>query len=177
MKRLISALAVIAAVLSFTSCEKDSENSIVGTWYATTAEISMDGVKMEVDISERGGDIEFTFKKDGTGYITTYDDEGSETSNLTYSVSGNMLTLTADGETHSFPFSITENHMTLTLGEEFFEGQGSGSLVLHFEKGKHKPKNSIIGTWKATGAEISMDGFKMEIPTNNIEYTFRRDGT
>ena len=134
MKRLISALAVIAAVLSFTSCEKESENSIVGTWKATTAEMSMDGIKMEVDISERGGNIEFTFKKDGTGSITTYNEEGSATSNLTYSISGNMLTLTAEGESHSLPFSIAENHMTLTFGEEFFEGEGPSSLVLHLEK-------------------------------------------
>ena len=132
MKRLISALAVIAAVLSFTSCEKDSENSIVGTWYATTAEISMDGVKMEVDISERGGDIEFTFKKDGTGYITTYDDEGSETSNFTFSAIGDILKLTYDGETEICTFSVKGDYMTITF-EENIEGEVA-LVVLHLEK-------------------------------------------
>ena len=134
MKRLISVLAVIVAVLSFTSCEKQPEKAIVGTWKATTAEMSVGGMKMEVDVSEMGGNIEFTFKNDGTGSITFSDEDGSETSNMTYSVSDNLLTLTADGETHSFPFSIVENHMTMTFGEEFFEEEGPSSLVLHLEK-------------------------------------------
>ena len=133
MKRFFI-LTALLAILGLSSCEKEPSKAIVGTWKATTAEMSIGGIKMEVDITEMGGNIEFTFKKDGTGHATLSNDEVNETANLTYSVAGNMLTITVDGETHAFPFSIEENHMTLTFSDEFLEEEGATSLLLHLEK-------------------------------------------
>ena len=133
MKRFIIALAAIAAVLGFTSCEKEAEKAIVGTWKATKVEISMGGMKMETDLSEMGGEISFTFEKDGTGYATG--NFGGEVANedMTYSVSGNMLSMNIEGETKTIPFYIDGKHMTMTFDEEFTEEEGM-SVILHLEK-------------------------------------------
>ena len=77
MKKLIIALAAIAAVIGLASCEKDPSKAIIGTWEATTVEMTIEGMKMEMDIEEMGANISFTFKKDGTG-IASFAEDGEK---------------------------------------------------------------------------------------------------
>jgi hypothetical protein len=133
MKKFIIVLAAVIAAFGFSSCEKEAEKAIVGTWKAIKAEISMGDMKMETSLSEMGGELSFTFEKDGTGYATG--NFGGELANeeLTYSVSGNKLYITIEGETEVFPITIDGKYMTMTFDENFTEEEGM-SLILHFEK-------------------------------------------
>ena len=69
MRKLIITLAAIAAVIGLASCEKEASKAIVGTWEATTVEMTMEGIKMEMDITEFGTAMEITFNDNGTGTI------------------------------------------------------------------------------------------------------------
>ena len=133
MKKLILALAAVIAAFGFTSCEKEAENAIVGTWKATKAEISMGEMKMETNLSEMGGELTFTFNNDGTGYA--YGNFNGEIADepLTYSISGNMLSMTIEDETETLPFTIDGKYMTMTFDESVTEEEGM-KLILHFEK-------------------------------------------
>ena len=133
MKKFIIALAAIFAVFGFTSCEKEPSKAIVGTWKATTVEMSIQGIKMEMDMAEMGGEMEFTFEKDGTGYARENFEGESVTSDMTYSIAGNMLTMTIEGDTESIPFTIDGNHMTWTMDGEFIGEEGM-NVIIHFEK-------------------------------------------
>lgn len=133
MKKLIIALAAIAAVIGLASCEKDPSKAIIGTWEATTVEMTIEGMKMEMDIAEMGTNVSFTFRKDGTG-VASFTEEGvSEDIELTYSATETMLTVTIQGDTESFPYSVDGTDMTITLDGEILEEPGM-KVVLHFVK-------------------------------------------
>lgn len=133
MRKLIITLAAIAAVIGLASCEKDPSKAIIGTWEATTVEMTIEGMKMEMDIAEMGTNLSFTFRKDGTG-VASFAEEGvSEDIELTYSATETMLTVTIQGDTESFPYSIDGTDMTITLDGEILEEPGM-KVVIHFVK-------------------------------------------
>ena len=133
MKKLIIALAAIAAVIGLASCEKEPSKAIIGTWEATTVEMTIEGMKMEMDIEEMGANLSFTFKKDGTGVASFAVDGETENEDFTYTATDTMLTMDIDGDTESFPYSIEGNNMTITLDGEFLEEPGM-KVVIHFVK-------------------------------------------
>ena len=135
MKRFIIALAAVIAAFGFTSCEKEAEkiDPIVGTWKATKMEMTMGGMTQELELSMMGGEIEFTFEKDGKGKVEANFDGETVSEVMTYNISGDLLSMTIEDETVTFPFHIDGKHMTLSFGEEFIEIEGATAL-LHFEK-------------------------------------------
>ena len=133
MKRLISVFAVIAALLSFTSCEKEATKAIVGTWEATTAELSMGSMKMEVDIAEAGYQIKITFNKDGVATLTQTVEGESVSATVSYSVDGNTLIIEEEGEVAQIPITIEKKHMTWTVDGEMLDEPGA-MVTIHFEK-------------------------------------------
>ena len=126
-------ISAIMAVLGLASCNKEESKAIVGKWEATTIEMTIEGIKMEMDIAEMGTSVSFTFRKDGTG-VASFTEEGvSEDIELTYSATETMLTVTIQGDTESFPYSIDGTDMTITLDGEFLEEPGM-KVILHFVK-------------------------------------------
>ena len=121
------------AVLGLTSCEKEPSKAIVGTWEATTVEMSISGMKMEMDITEMGSEMKITFKDNGTATITETSEEESISMDFSYSVEGNTLILEAEGDLVEIPITIEKDHMTWTMDGEMLDEPGA-NIVIHFEK-------------------------------------------
>ncbi len=99
-KRLAAAAVILAMVFALSACGKS--NSIVGKWEATedgiTAayEFKSDG---SGSLSVSGVSVDITWKTEGDQLTVSMELLGSEDSQAyTYSLKGNELTLSADGE-------------------------------------------------------------------------------
>ena len=132
MKRFLI-LTALMAVLGLTSCEKEPSKAIVGTWEATTVEMSISGMKMEMDITEMGSKMKITFKDNGTATITETSEGESISMDFSYSVEGNTLILEAEGDLAEIPITIEKDHMTWTMDGEMLDEPGA-NIVIHFEK-------------------------------------------
>ena len=132
MKRFLI-LTALMAVLGLTSCEKEPSKAIVGTWEATTVEMNISGMKMEMDITEMGSEMKITFKDNGTATITETSEGESMSMDFSYSVEGNTLILEAEGDLTEIPITIEKNHMTWTMDGEMLDEPGA-NIVIHFEK-------------------------------------------
>ena len=132
MKRFLI-LTALMAVLGLTSCEKEPSKAIVGTWEATTVEMSISGMKIEMDITEMGSEMKITFKDNGTATITETSEGESMNLDFSYSVEGNTLILEAEGDLAEIPITIENDHMTWTMDGEMLDEPGA-NIVIHFEK-------------------------------------------
>ena len=132
MKRFLIMTALMA-VLGLTSCEKEPSKAIVGTWEATTVEMSISGMKMEMDITEMGSEMKITFNDNGTATITETSEGESMSMDFSYSVEGNTLILEAEGDLAEIPITIEKDHMTWTMDGEMLDEPGA-NIVIHFEK-------------------------------------------
>ena len=109
MKNLIKLSLVLFFALPVltTSCDKDEELSeLVGTWeYSESA----GGFTLTTSI---------TFNSDKTGkmlMISSFNGENETlSSNFTWSTQGDILSTTAEGETTSVKYSISGNKLTIT---------------------------------------------------------------
>ena len=133
MRKLIITLAAIAAVIGLASCEKEASKAIVGTWEATTVEMTMEGMKMEMDITEFGTAMEITFNDNGTGTIIETLEGDSVNMDFTYSMEGNTLTIEAEGDVAEIPVTIEKKNMTMTISGEMMEEPGM-DITIHFVK-------------------------------------------
>ena len=108
LKTLLAMSLILLICVSLTACGKD----IVGTWKVKT--MSSQGVT--VDLAEMGGSMSFEFKKDGTGTAkeNMYGD-GETTTSLTYSTSGDKITITLDGETQTFNYKLDGKTLTMDM--------------------------------------------------------------
>ena len=132
MKKFLIMTALMA-VLGLTSCEKEPSKAIVGTWEATTVEMNISGMKMEMDITEMGSGMKITFKNNGTATITETSEGESMSMDFSYSVEGNTLILEAEGDLAEIPITIEKDHMTWTMDGEMLDEPGA-NIVIHFEK-------------------------------------------
>jgi hypothetical protein len=132
MKRIFI-LTVLMAVLGLTSCEKEPSKAIIGSWEATTVEMTMEGIKMEMDITEFGTAMEITFNDNGTGTIIETLEGDSVNMDFTYSMEGNTLTIEAEGEVAEIPVTIEKKNMTMTISGEMMEEPGM-NITIHFVK-------------------------------------------
>ena len=132
MKRFLIMTALMA-VLGLTSCEKEPSKAIVGTWEATTVEMNISGMKMEMDITEMGSGMKITFNDNGTATITETSEGESMSMDFSYSVEGNTLILEAEGDLAEIPITIEKDHMTWTIDGEMLDEPGA-NIVIHFEK-------------------------------------------
>ena len=89
----------LALVLGFTSCKKDTEPSIVGTWYATDTDISFPNT--------------LTFTKNGT--IEGYAD-GIFQGSVPYTVNGDTVIFSMEGYQITGVFTATS--LTLRVNVE-----------------------------------------------------------
>ena len=122
---LLTAMAITATV--FISCKKDPEPqpSIVGKWNAT----KQYGVEFkngvlngkDTTIFDANHKLIFEFASNPKGKIIEIANL-KDTSDFTYQISGNQLTLTTQTGTATGPVSITTNELILTLVEEDVDG-------------------------------------------------------
>lgn len=133
MKRLFAIAAAIVAALGLTSCEPEMSKEIVGTWEATTIDMSMDGINMTMDVTEFGFEMIFTFLENGTGTATETMSGESATELFTYEIEDGMLTLDMSGEAETIPVTIDGKKMTMVLDGEKFDEPGA-IMKIHFVK-------------------------------------------
>ena len=132
MKRFFI-LTAILAVFGLSSCEKEPSKAIVGTWEAVKMETSIAGIDMTVNMAEAGMKMEFTFNEDGSGSIYIESDGRGERTPFDYSVNGNLLSITSDGEKEGVPVSFGKNTMTVELNGDII-GEPNTKVTIHFQK-------------------------------------------
>ena len=133
MKRLAIILAAVAAMFAFSSCEKTVEDQIVGTWDAKTAEMTIQGIKMEFDLAEMDMALSFTFNSDKTGSMKMTAEGDTETTYFDYVGNGGTLTMIDDlGDTVNLPITISGKNMTIVFDEELLDSDGK--MTFHLEK-------------------------------------------
>ena len=132
MKRFFI-LTAILAVFGLSSCEKEPSKAIVGTWEAVKMETSIAGIDMTVNMAEAGMKMEFTFNVDGSGSIYIESDGRGERTPFDYSVNGNLLSITSDGEKEGVPVSFGKNTMTVELNGDII-GEPNTKVTIHFQK-------------------------------------------
>lgn len=117
MKKFTSlSFMLVAALLIFTSCSKDDETPALdaslleGTWNYTKSEMTMSsGEESESSSNDEAGTYEF--KSDKTLVIT----EDGYSSEGTYSISGQTITITFDEEAQTYDvIELTANKLTFS---------------------------------------------------------------
>lgn len=131
MKRFILAAAV--ALMGLVSCEKELSDAIVGTWEATTVEMTIEGLKMEIDVEEAGMEMSFTFKSNGKASVTERSEGESFTESFEYYVEDDMLYLVGEGGTEGLPIEIDGKNMTMIFDGDMLDSPGS-RVKIHFRK-------------------------------------------
>lgn len=118
MKKVKYVLIMIVALMSVTSCSDDDDdidndygdNALVGVW--GLLELEGDGAAISVTA---------TFNENLSGALTTsvtFDgDTEAEYESFTWSTDGNKLKLMFDGETEILTYSISGDTLTVTDGE------------------------------------------------------------
>ncbi len=129
MKRNIFTMMVAALVSLFalTSCEKEPADLIVGKWTMIEMCVSYDGITLNVNPSEMGMNVSYTFKADGTGYAYESDADESAEATFTYMVltSGDkqILSMTIEGDTANFDILTLDDNNLVLYREENQDGQ------------------------------------------------------
>ena len=122
-------ISVLAAIFGLTSCTGEGDE-IVGTWDATKMSMKVEGVNLTVDIAETGMDLELTFKGNGRGTWTMSDNSGSQGFDFDYTLNGTRLTISAEGESFSFPITITGDYMTMEFSKDMLDTDYPATLHL-----------------------------------------------
>ena len=120
--------AVIGALVSFSSCSKDSmaNSKLIGKWQAET--ISMGGLSM--DFSEMlEGNMFMTFKRGGECVAELVAEKESETIVGTWSYADGILTTNIDGEdSHVTVVELTNSRLVVSQKGEIM-GQEAESTI------------------------------------------------
>lgn len=98
-------LVLLTMALFTTSCKKDDDNPLVGTWVGEMYDEEYDGLYREV----------IKFKSNGSGSVTVTVDNESETVNFTWSATDHLLTTLweSEDEPEVDEYSISEDGKTL----------------------------------------------------------------
>ncbi len=136
MKKIKSMLAVAIAALAmtFSSCGKDYEDLIVGSWEMTKMvatmtysgfpdEYDVNGTQTETITPEDGQSLTMTFSADGNVTIVSVDPEdGTETTNGTYTIKDDQLTIAGGELTGVYTIdNLDKSNMTLSNHQEMSE--------------------------------------------------------
>lgn len=121
-KKIITFFICVSMMLSLVACGGDA---VQGTWKLSKGYVGEIEVKQEQLQKAGVGGTCFTFK-DGKVEISM--DSSAEISEGTYTLEGNNLTITSEGEEDSFSGTVEGELLTITYEEE---GQ---VLKLEFEK-------------------------------------------
>jgi hypothetical protein len=129
--KTLAAIAFAALTLSLTGCSKDPEDLIIGTWEETevTYTETYNGNTETNSMLEEGETAEITFNKDLTFSSIYHSNVGDATSNGTYSIAGDKITITTvmeedtDVEVYNID-NIDKKNMTLSISESMtYEGE------------------------------------------------------
>lgn len=116
MKKIVILIFVFAITLM--SCSKDEnqdQSPLIGSWKFTVTHTNIDYVEVITII--------LTFNENHTGvedYTYKHNDNPAETDtyNFTWTESNNLLTLNIDGDTISAIYSISGNKLTFSMNGE-----------------------------------------------------------
>ena len=124
-----------AMVFAFTGCSKDLEKDIVGSWsmVSTTIFETIQGqTHTETETPEEGESTIFTFNEDNTcSKSVTYAGQNF-TTNGTYSIKDDQLTITMEEQTSTGKIEIDGSDMTLTFTET--QGEVTLKVVSKFKR-------------------------------------------
>ena len=122
--------AVIGALVSFSSCSKDSmtNSKLIGKWQAET--ISMEGLSIDVkEVLE--GEMFMTFKKGGEFVADVVSEDESETSKGTWSCADGILTISVDGENLQMTVvEVTSKQLVLSQQTEILDKVAEATITL-----------------------------------------------
>ena len=122
--------AVIGALVSFSSCSKDSmtNSKLIGKWQAET--ISMEGLSIDVkEVLE--GEMFMTFKKGGEFVADVVSEDESETSKGTWSCADGILTISVDGEDLQMTVvELTSKQLVLSQQAEILDQVAEATITL-----------------------------------------------
>lgn len=124
--------AVIGALVSFSSCSKDSmaNSKLIGKWQAET--ISMGG--LSIDLSEMlEGEMFITFKRGGECVSEIVAENESETANGTWSYADGILTTNIGGEASDVTVvELTNSRLVVSQKGEILEQEAES--IITFKK-------------------------------------------
>ena len=120
--------AVIGALVSFSSCSKDSmtNSKLIGKWQAET----ITSGALSLDLNEMlEGEMFITFKRGGEYVTEVVAENGSETTNGTWSYADGILTTNIGGETSDVTVvELTYSRLVLSQKGEIL-GQEAESTI------------------------------------------------
>lgn len=129
MKKSLTLILLATLFISCSSDDDDYSNSdIVGTWTflsSAAKEVKTNNDKatqaIKKDMTVYGnGETTLTFSADGTYFTSSY----GEVWGGTYSLKGNTLTLTSDGETESSNIQLSNNTFSADIDEtDYYEDE------------------------------------------------------
>ena len=125
MRKKIGAFILSAGmVFMLASCSSGSSDIAEGTWVLKSASSRSTEVTQEQLQAEEVGDTSFTFKE---GKVEIRMPSSDEVGEGTYTVDGDKVTISADGETDTYSGTIKDGQLTITQND-------SEDLKLIFEK-------------------------------------------
>lgn len=125
MRKKIGAFILSAGMIfTLASCSLESGDIAEGTWVLKSASSGSTEVTQEQLQAEKIGDTTFTFKEGKVEITMPSSDEVGEG---TYTVDGDKVTISADGETDTYSGTIKDGQLTIMQGD-------SEDLKLIFEK-------------------------------------------
>lgn len=134
--KFFAVMCCAAMMLAFTSCSKDLEDEIVGSWKMvseTVTETYNGQSHSETEYLEEGDSVIYTFNEDKTYTEVIIYDGNDFTTTGTYSINGDKLTINPeDDDPTTSTLEIDGNDMTITYSESF--GESAVKIVGKFKK-------------------------------------------
>ena len=133
MKKLLYTFLAVSII--FAACKKEEDEvvtpvapSIVGVWTPTSVSVTqsmsvtvmgqiVDSFDTTFTAPYEGGIVGLEFTTDGMMYITEDYGGYTETDTNSYTYSGNVLTVTEDGETETRSCTVTSTSLTVMFSE------------------------------------------------------------
>ncbi len=135
MKKLLYLAGLVLALGFFSSCEKDGNGDIVGSWqsyklvfkYYENGTLVEEGEDLATEADQK---MVWTFKKDGTIEANL----DGKTESAQYTVKGSTLTIDDEGELTEYVISsLTSDELVLKVEEDFGD-DGYAEEFMHFRK-------------------------------------------
>lgn len=196
MKKFLTILmATILAVLCLTSvaCKDDKKSSstdFVGSW--TLIQVTRDNVDVFDQVLSEGMTMVMNIKKDGNWNITVeYNGTSSEFTSGTYTVSSDVITLTAGGDTQTGTIKnsklvvsgsekdgTTTHTMSMTFTKQSSSTVEDSSSSSSSSSSEVATASDFVGTWNATQViEDDVDVSDEFFTYVSVTLTINSDGT
>ena len=121
--------AVIGALVSFSSCSKDSiaNSKLIGKWQAETITAGA----LSIDVNKMlEGDMFITFKRGGECVTEVVAENESETKKGTWSYADGILTTNIDGETSDVTVvELTNSRLVVSQKGEILEQEAESTIT------------------------------------------------